>query len=98
VPAFVSTVALFVEPEERLVREVISAMHPTYLQFHGDEPLAIASDLNGPTSKRSRRSPGLDTPEGLAQACLKYPTAKAWLFDSYTHPMAVAVMALIAIY
>jgi phosphoribosylanthranilate isomerase len=85
VPAFVSTVALFVEPEERLVREVISAMHPTYLQFHGDEPLSDCERFEWPYIKAFRvGAPGLDTPEGLAQACLKYPTAKAWLFDSYT--------------
>ena len=85
VPAFVSTVALFVEPEDSLVREVIAAVHPTYLQFHGDESPSDCERFDWPYIKAFRvGAPGLDTPEGLAQACLKYKTAKAWLFDSYT--------------
>lgn len=85
VPAFVSTVALFVEPEQHLVREVISAMHPTYLQFHGDESPRDCERFGWPYIKAFRvGAPGLETPEGLAHTCAQYPTAKAWLFDSYT--------------
>ncbi len=85
VPAFVSTVALFVAPEDSLVRAVIAQMQPTYLQFHGDESPEDCERFEWPYIKAFRvGAPGLDTPEGLAQACLKYKTAKAWLFDSYT--------------
>ena len=85
VPALVSTVALFVEPESQFVAQVISAMHPSYLQFHGDETAADCERFDWPYIKAFRvGAPGLDTPEGVAKACRKYASAKAWLFDSYT--------------
>lgn len=85
VPVFVSTVALFVEPDEKLVHQVIAAVRPTYLQFHGAESLKDCERYGLPYIKAFRvGAPGLDTPESLAHACAQYDNAKAWLFDSYT--------------
>jgi phosphoribosylanthranilate isomerase len=85
VPVFVSTVALFVEPATDLVSQVIGAMRPTYLQFHGDESAAECERFDWPYIKAFRvGGPGLETPQAVAQACVRYSKAKAWLFDSYT--------------
>ena len=85
VPAFVSTVALFVEPEPSLVEAVIREMRPTYLQFHGDETVADCERYAWPYIKAFRvGSPLLDTPQKLARICSLYASAKAWLFDSFT--------------
>jgi len=82
---FVSSVGLFVEPDADLVASVIECMHPSYLQFHGDEPAHFCGQFNWPYVKAFRvGAPGLDTPEGLLKACQAHQNACAWLFDSYT--------------
>ena len=85
VPAFVSTVALFVNPDPALVLEVLARVRPTVLQFHGDETPAQCTTYGVPYIKAFRLgAPGLDTPGGVAQTCLHYAGAAGWLFDSYT--------------
>ena len=82
---FVSSVALFVEPDDDLVQAVIHHMRPDYLQFHGDETPDACERFNYPYIKAFRvGAPGLDTPENLLSSCSRYESAKAWLFDSYT--------------
>ena len=82
---FASTVALFVEPAVDLVESVIRHMHPSYLQFHGDETPAFCGQFNWPYVKAFRvGAPGLDTPRNLLAACHAHLDARAWLFDSYT--------------
>jgi phosphoribosylanthranilate isomerase len=85
VPVFVSTVALFVEPSADLVNQVIGAMRPTYLQFHGDESAEECERFDWPYIKAFRvGGPGLESAQAVAQACARYSKAQAWLFDSYT--------------
>lgn len=85
VPAFVSTVALFVDPSREEVDAVLRAARPSLLQFHGDETPEICESFGVPYIKAFRvGAPGLDTPEGVAQTCARYPGADGWLFDSYT--------------
>jgi phosphoribosylanthranilate isomerase len=82
---FVSSVGLFVEPDADLVASVIECMHPSYLQFHGDESAQFCSQFNWPYIKAFRvGAPGLDTPEALLASCREHLNASAWLFDSYT--------------
>lgn len=82
---FVSSVALFVEPDDVLVESVIRDMRPDFLQFHGDETSQACERFGWPYIKAFRvGAPGLDTPEGLLAACKSFTYAKAWLFDSYT--------------
>ena len=82
---FVSSVALFVEPDEALVTSVLKTMHPSYLQFHGHETPAFCVQFDWPYVKAFRvGAPGLDTPEQLLAACHAHMGASAWLFDSYT--------------
>ncbi len=82
---FVASVALFVEPNAELVKDVIRTMHPGYLQFHGDETPRECDQYDWPYIKAFRiGAPGLDTPEGVLASCQRYRNASAWLFDSYT--------------
>lgn len=85
VPVLVSVVALFVNPTEHAVREVMTQVRPDILQFHGEESAAFCEQFGMPYFKAFRvGAPGLDTPESLAQACAGYRSAAAWLFDSYS--------------
>ena len=59
-PAFVSSVALFVNPERQVVQEVIETMQPTLLQFHGEEPPEFCASFSTPYIKAFRvGAPGM---------------------------------------
>lgn len=84
-PAFVTTVALFVQAESSFVREVIDAMHPGLLQFHGEESARECDAYNWPYIKAFRvGAPGMATADELKTHCQDYRHARGWLFDSYT--------------
>lgn len=84
-PAFVSSVALFVNPDLSFVRSVIDQMQPSLLQFHGDESPEFCASFDMPYLKAFRvGAPGIDQPEGLARFCQEFQGARGWLFDSYT--------------
>ena len=84
-PPFVVSVALFVNPEYAFVQEVLKAMSPAVLQFHGDESADFCSSFGRPYLKAFRvGAPGLDTSAGLAAHCKQYVSAQGWLFDSYS--------------
>ncbi|AWB35624.1 phosphoribosylanthranilate isomerase [Orrella marina] len=85
IPAFVTTVALFVEPEQAFVHEVIDAMQPGLFQFHGAESPEYCDTFAWPYVKAFRvGAPGMDTAQALLASCHAYGNAKGWLFDSYT--------------
>lgn len=85
IPAFITTVALFVEPERTFVREVIDAMHPGLLQFHGAESPEYCDAFAWPYIKAFRvGAPGMETASALLASCRAYGNARGWLFDSYT--------------
>ena len=84
-PAFVSTVALFVNPELKDVNEVIKQMRPSLLQFHGDEDPGFCASFGVPFLKAFRiGAPNLDTTAKVAMTCQSFSQAAGWLFDSYT--------------
>jgi phosphoribosylanthranilate isomerase len=84
-PAFISTVALFVNPEPQVVKEVIQVLRPSLLQFHGDEDPRFCASFGLPYLKAFRvGGPGLDTAANVAKTCQVYAQAAGWLFDSYT--------------
>ena len=84
-PAFVSSVALFVEPSVEMVEEIIEVMRPTVLQFHGSETPEFCRQFNIPYIKAVRvGAPGLDSSDGLIKYCMQFQDASAWLFDSFT--------------
>ncbi|WP_323017537.1 phosphoribosylanthranilate isomerase [Castellaniella sp.] len=85
VPAFMSVVALFVNPQPEDVRQVLDAVHPDLLQFHGEESVAFCEQFGVRYLKAFRvGAPGLDSAASLAAACARYPDASGWLFDSYS--------------
>ncbi len=85
VPVLVSMVALFVNPSEAEVREVIQQLQPNVLQFHGEETVEFCEQFGLPYFKAFRAGgPGMETAQALAQACQGFASAAAWLFDSYS--------------
>jgi phosphoribosylanthranilate isomerase len=84
-PAFISTVALFVNPDPQAVKDVIHALRPSLLQFHGDEEPDFCASFGMPYLKAFRvGGPGLDSPDNVAKTCEVFSLAAGWLFDSYT--------------
>ncbi|MER1968109.1 phosphoribosylanthranilate isomerase [Castellaniella sp. GW247-6E4] len=85
VPAFVDTVALFVNPSVADVREVIEAVGPDLLQFHGEESPQFCTQFGVRYLKGFRvGAPGQDTADALAAHCAAHGRAAAWLFDSFS--------------
>lgn len=84
-PAFISTVALFVNPEPQAVQDVIRTLRPSLLQFHGDEDPDFCASFGVPYLKAFRvGAPGLDTFTNVVNTCAAFSLAAGWLFDSYT--------------
>ncbi|QIM50528.1 phosphoribosylanthranilate isomerase [Pusillimonas sp. DMV24BSW_D] len=85
VPAMVSVVALFVNASNEDVQQVIDQVQPDVLQFHGDESPDECEQYGRRYMKAFRvGAPGLDTPQAVLDTCLRYRSASAWLFDSYS--------------
>lgn len=85
VPAFVDTVALFVNAPAHEVEAVIEQVRPDLLQFHGDESPEYCAGF-GHRYMRAFRvgAPDLHAPQQVLQACRQHMAASAWLFDSYS--------------
>ena len=84
-PAFINVVALFVNPDEAYVREVIEAVSPDILQFHGTESPQSCEQYGVSYMKAFHiGAPGLETRDDVLMQCRRYPGARGWLFDSYS--------------
>jgi phosphoribosylanthranilate isomerase len=85
VPAFVDVVALFVNADDDMVRQVVETVGPDLLQFHGEET-PDDCERHGRRYMKAFRvgGPGADTADRLAQTCAAYRSAAGWLFDSYS--------------
>jgi phosphoribosylanthranilate isomerase len=79
VPAFVSTVALFVNAPADDVSRVIERVRPDLLQFHGEESPQYCRSFGRPYLKACRVKPGVDLLEYLQE----FPDAAAWMADAY---------------
>ena len=77
VPAFVTSVAVFVNPGAEEVRRVIGEVGVDMLQFHGTETARFCEDFGLPYLKAIAMREGVD----LAAAVREYPSAAAWLLD-----------------
>lgn len=77
VPAFVTRVGLFVDPEPAEVKR--AAEHLDLLQFHGDESPVHCAASGRPWIKALRMRDGLD----LEAAARDYAGARALLLDAY---------------
>ena len=78
-PPFVSSVALFVNPNAYFVRKVISDVAPDLIQFHGEEPPKFCEQFDRPYIKALRVHQSVN----LIQLAKVYLTAKAILLDSF---------------
>ena len=78
VPAFVSTVALFVNPTKKEVESALAAARFDLLQFHGEEPEAFCASFGRPYLKALPVTETFD----LLQSGVKYATASALLLDT----------------
>lgn len=78
-PPFVQTVALFVNPSHQRVEEVLDAVRPSMLQFHGEEAPEFCADFNMPWLKACRMKEGVD----LLEYFRSYPGAAGWLADAF---------------
>ncbi|WP_273151372.1 phosphoribosylanthranilate isomerase [Methylophaga thiooxydans] len=76
---FVSTVALFVNPDVADVSRCLDAVSVDIIQFHGDESPEFCSQFGKPYIKAIRMKP--DT--NLAQLSEAYGSAQALLLDAY---------------
>lgn len=79
-PPFVSIVALFVNPTNTEVKEVLTSVRIDLLQFHGDEEEAACMQYGLPYLKAIRVKSGTN----LIQYAQLYASAKALLLDTYS--------------
>lgn len=78
-PAFVTTVGLFVDASQDYINEVLSKVSLDCLQFHGNEDATHCEQFDRPYIKAIRMAEGTDV-EALA---MHYASARALLLDSY---------------
>jgi len=83
-PAFVSVVGLFVNAEERFVKEVTSRVQLDLLQFHGDETPEQCAQYGLPFIKAVR----VKSDTNLVQYAKDYSASRALLLDTYTEGVA----------
>jgi len=79
VPAFVTVVALFVDPSEEQVQQVLNHVRIDLIQFHGDEENDFCSRFQRPFIKAIRVRQASD----VVASCLRFPNAVGILLDSY---------------
>ncbi|HHZ70398.1 MAG TPA: phosphoribosylanthranilate isomerase [Methylococcaceae bacterium] len=80
-PAFVTTVGLFVDESQAVIERVLSQVSIDLIQFHGDESPAFCRVVGRPYIKAVRMRPETD----LMQLADDFFDASALLLDSY-HP------------
>jgi phosphoribosylanthranilate isomerase len=79
-PPFVTSVALFVDPDAARVEAVLRRVRPDLLQFHGDESPDFCRGFGVPYLKAIRVRPGVD----LLQFPARYADARGLLLDAYS--------------
>ncbi len=86
VPPFVSVVGLFVNATPDWIREVVSNVSLTLLQFHGDETPDQCETLAGVAGLpwlRALRVAADTQPADLVKSALNYSAASGFLFDTH---------------
>ena len=78
-PAFVTTVGLFVNAGRGELNEILDAVPLDLLQFHGDETQADCESFHRPYIKALRVQPGDD----IAVLAAPYANARGILLDTY---------------
>lgn len=80
-PPFVTTVALFVNAPAQWVDETVSAVRPSFLQFHGDEDEAFCAQFGLPYLKAIRVGAGMRSSD-LLECEAKFGSASGLLLDT----------------
>ncbi len=83
-PAFVTTVGLFVNSKTSFVENTLAELPLDLLQFHGDESPEYCQQFAKPYIKALRMSPNID----IATLVQNYTHAKALLLDTYVKGLA----------
>jgi phosphoribosylanthranilate isomerase len=78
-PAFVTTVGLFVDPSFDTVAAIRAAVRLDCLQFHGGESPQFCEQFHAPYIKAVRMQPGVD----LLEWARRYERAKGLLLDAF---------------
>lgn len=78
-PAFVSVVGLFVDPQPDAVRGALAAVPLDLLQFHGDERPELCGSFGRPYIKAVPVRPDVD----LLQYAARFDAAHGLLFDAF---------------
>ncbi len=78
-PPFITTVALFVDPDPQWVRAVLAEVPVDLLQFHGDEAPEFCTAFGKPYLKALRIRAGSD----LLQYASRHRRARGLLLDTY---------------
>jgi len=79
VPAFVTTVGLFVDADSDYVQQLLQQLKLDLLQFHGDETPEYCSQFSRPYIKALRMQPGLN----ISQLANSYSDARGILLDAW---------------
>ncbi len=79
VPAFVSIVALFVDPDPKEVTDILNGVRIDLLQFHGDEDSDFCGQFKHPYIKAIRVRQASD----VVASSMRFPNALGILLDSY---------------
>ncbi len=80
VPPLVDAVALFMDASGSEVLDVVRALRPNLLQFHGSENDAFCRSFGLPYIKTLAMGPGAEDP---LSARKRYPSAAAFLLDGH---------------
>jgi phosphoribosylanthranilate isomerase len=78
-PAFLTSVALFANPEAKDVQRVLDTVRPDLLQFHGEETPQFCRAFGAPYVKACRVRKGVD----LLEYWRPFSDACAWLADAW---------------
>lgn len=78
-PETVSSVAVVVDPDDKLLDEIVSVVRPSFIQFHGNESPERCRQAGIPYIKAFR----VRSSEQLVNAGDKFHDASALLFDAY---------------
>jgi len=79
IPAFVSVVGLFVDADPNFIKQVLSQVELTLLQFHGDETPLECAQYGLPFIKAIR----VKTDTNLLQCAQDFSSAKGLLLDTF---------------
>ena len=78
-PAFLTSVALFVNASAEEIRQVLAVVQPQVLQFHGEETPEFCRAFGAPYIKACRVKPGVD----LLEYWRPFSDASGWLADAW---------------